>query len=253
MRKILLIGRLNEVMRSLNECLVEDFFVQICSEEIENVKAMVRIVKPEMAIVCQVGIEKVDRELLDWFRNNQANLPVLIIGTRQDWMKYRDFCENEQFDKLFRPVEKRDILAKCYNMLNIQNSIYHDVYYEKEPKKILVIDDSAFLLRNIKSLLGEKYTVFLATSGEQGLAMIPNKQPDLILLDYEMPGLDGKKTFDILQTDEFAKHIPVIFLTGNAGRTEVYKVLKSMPNGYILKPPNKDDLLDRIEAVLEEN
>lgn len=252
MRKVLLVGELNEVMRSLNECLVDDFQIQISSEEIENVKRMVKIVKPDMVIVSQIGIEKVDRELLEWFQDNYPDLPVLIIGKREDWKRFHQLCESEQFAQLFRPVEKQDILAKCYEMLKIQNNIYHKTYYVKEPKKILIIDDSAFLLRNMKALLSEKYTVFVATSGEQGIRMIPNKRPDLILLDYEMPGLNGKKTFDIMQADELMRDIPVVFLTGIAEREDVYAVLKSLPNGYILKPPNKEDLFERIYAVLGE-
>lgn len=51
MKKILLIGKLNEIVRSLNECLMNDFQVQLCSEELENIKGMYKIVKPDMVVV----------------------------------------------------------------------------------------------------------------------------------------------------------------------------------------------------------
>ena len=80
--------------------------------------------------------------------------------------------------------------------------------------------------------------------------MILSKQPDLVLLDYDMPGMDGKTTFEAMLEDEFAKDIPVIFLTNVAKRSQIYAVLKSYPAGYILKPPDRKILLRTIEDVL---
>lgn len=76
-------------------------------------------------------------------------------------------------------------------------------------------------------------------------------QKDLILLDYEMPGMDGKATFEAILADEFAKDIPVVFLTSIADRKQIYAVLKSYPAGYILKPPDKEKLFSTIETVFQ--
>lgn len=118
-------------------------------------------------------------------------------------------------------------------------------------KRIFIVDDSPVILRSIKKLLDPQYDVFISTSGEQALKMIPTKNPDLILLDYEMPGMDGRETFEaILQNDDM-KHIPVIFLTSMANRQQIYDAVSSIPAGYILKPPNRDELLDTIEDVFK--
>lgn len=118
-------------------------------------------------------------------------------------------------------------------------------------KRIFIVDDSPVILRSIKKLLDPQYDVFISTSGEQALKMIPTKKPDLILLDYEMPGMDGRETFEaILQNDDM-KHIPVIFLTSMANRQQIYDAVSSIPAGYILKPPNRDELLDTIEDVFK--
>lgn len=249
MKKVLLVGELNEIMRSLNECLSEDFQIQMCSEETEHVQGMLKIVKPDLIIVSQIGIEEVDKVLFDFLQKEYTKIPVLIIGKREDWSQCREYCQTEQFDKLFRPIVKDELVAKCYDMLHIIHKT-NNRYYDHVLKKILVIDDSSIVLRNIKAILSDKYEVFVATSGEMALKMIPNKNPDLILLDYEMPGWDGRKTFQMFLQDEFAKDIPVVFLTGVAEREDVYAVLKSMPHGYILKPPNKDKLLETIKDVL---
>ena len=56
--------------------------------------------------------------------------------------------------------------------------------YDEEKKKIMIVDDSPVMLRSMKSILDRTYTVYLATSGKQALHAIPEKEPDLLLLDY---------------------------------------------------------------------
>lgn len=249
MKKILLIGELGEIVRSLNECLMGEFQVQLCAPQLENVQGMLRIVKPDMIIFCGIGIDEIDTAILQWVQEKYNLIPVLVITTSDDWSKYRCFFTSQQFDKLFRPLTKTELLDKCNRMLHLGGMLYQQEEQERV-KKILVVDDSPLVLRNIKNILDEKYKTFLATSGEQALKMILQKEPDLILLDYEMPGMDGKVTFEAIREDEFARDIPVVFLTSIADRKQIYAVLKSYPAGYILKPPDKERLLSTIEDVL---
>lgn len=115
----------------------------------------------------------------------------------------------------------------------------------------MLVDDSALLLRNMKSMLDKYYIICLAKSGEQALNLIPKEKPDLILLDYEMDGMDGKSTFEAMKEDEDMKWIPVVFLTSIADRHAIYSVLRSKPDGYILKPPDKDKILETIEEIFQ--
>ncbi len=249
MKKILLVGELNEIVRSLNECLAGEFQVQLCTIQLENVQGMIKITKPDLVIYCEVGVEEIDSAILQWMQKIHAKTPVLLITAREDWGKYKTFLESSQFEKLFRPVMKSDLLDKCHRILHLEGAEVQNSF-GFEAQKILIVDDSPLLLRNMKSILQEEYTVFLATSGEQALKMIPQKEPDLILLDYEMPGMDGKATFEAILDDEFAKDIPVVFLTSIAEKEQIYAVLKSYPAGYILKPPSKEKLLSTIQEVL---
>ena len=77
-------------------------------------------------------------------------------------------------------------------------------------KRIMIVDDSAVMLRSMKGILDRTYTVYLSTSGKQALQAIPEKQPDLVLLDYKMPDLDGRAVFEEMQKDEYMKTIPVL-------------------------------------------
>ena len=83
------------------------------------------------------------------------------------------------------------------------------------------------------------------------LKKLERELPDLILLDYEMPGLDGKETLEKIRADENMKNIPVIFLTGVADRQNIANVLHLNPMGYILKPPSQDKLFEAIEGALK--
>lgn len=121
----------------------------------------------------------------------------------------------------------------------------------KSAEKIMLVDDSPVMLRSMKDILDKKYMVFLTTSGEQALAAIPEKQPDLVLLDYKMPGLDGKAVFSAMQEDEYMKNIPVVFLTSVSDSNTVHSILKLKPAGYILKPPDKVKVLETIQAALK--
>lgn len=121
---------------------------------------------------------------------------------------------------------------------------------EDTEKTILLVDDSPILLRNLKSILDRKYTVFLTTSGREALGAIPVKEPDLVVLDYKMPDLDGKAVFEKMQQDDYMKNIPVIFLTSVADRKSIESILKLRPAGYILKPPDQEKVLETIQDIL---
>lgn len=248
MKKIVLVGELNEIVRELNECFSRDFQVQLCNEKIESVKGMVSIVKPDLVVISQISMEVLDYNIIEWLNENYKN-PILIISTSEKWQEIKPYCEGDKYHKMFRPISQKDLLEKCYTLLNITKRAATSGY-KRTMKRILIVDDSPLVLRNIKNILEKKYLVFLATSGEQGLSMVLSKEPDLVLLDYEMPGMDGKEMFEAMLEDEFAREIPVIFLTSIARREQIYEVLKSSPAGYLLKPPDKENLLRTIEEVL---
>lgn len=250
MKKIVLVGELNELVRSMNECLSHDFHIQLCNEKLESVQGIISIVKPDMVIISQISIEELDCEILEWLKKNYEKKPILIISTNEKWQQIKAYCEEDRFYKMFRPISKKDLLEKCNDLLHMKKHT-PAMKNAKAFKKILVVDDSPLILRNIKNILEKRYMVYLATSGEQCLSMVLSKEPDLVLLDYEMPGMDGKETFEALLKDGFTRDIPVVFLTSVANREQIYDVLKSSPAGYILKPADKEILLSKIEEVLE--
>ena len=128
---------------------------------------------------------------------------------------------------------------------------YVDDYYRQDKKKILVVDDSATMLRTIKLWLDKKYSVSLANSGTMAIKHLSLSRPDLILLDYEMPICDGKQVFQMIRSElEFAD-LPIMFLTGKNDKQSIMSVLALKPAGYLLKTMGSDQIVAAIDEFFE--
>ncbi|MBO5341484.1 MAG: response regulator [Lachnospiraceae bacterium] len=123
-------------------------------------------------------------------------------------------------------------------------------FYKTNSAHILIIDDNALVLRNMKVLLDDKYSVSVAASATQAYMAMEKRKPNLILLDYEMPEMNGKDLYIKLKQDEAYKDIPIVFLTSAADADIVQRLLSLRPAGYILKPVNAINLMSVIEDVL---
>ncbi len=120
-----------------------------------------------------------------------------------------------------------------------------------EQKKILLIDDSSvnnLLLQNI--LEDEKFTVLVAFSGKEGLNMIKEEKPDLILLDIMMPRMDGMEVLEKIVSDDATKDIPVIMLTAKIDSADQKASIEMGAVDYINKPVDIDNILEKIKNIL---
>lgn len=116
---------------------------------------------------------------------------------------------------------------------------------------ILVVDDVASNVLLLKALLGrEQYRIITAVSGTDALEIVKSANPDLILLDVMMPGMDGFQVAEILKSEEESKDIPIIFLTALDDAASVVKGFKLGGNDFISKPFKKEELLIRISHQL---
>jgi putative two-component system response regulator len=118
-------------------------------------------------------------------------------------------------------------------------------------KHILVVDDNISSLKQISAQLTSHYEVSLAKSGVLALQICKQEKPDLILLDIEMPGMDGFETITQIKEEPELSPIPVIFLTGNRDTATEIRALQSGAMDFITKPANKDILFNRLELHLQ--
>lgn len=119
-------------------------------------------------------------------------------------------------------------------------------------KSILVVDDDSDFLTIMEHWLKNTYTVDGVQSGAKALNYLMTKHPDLILLDYEMPYIDGYEAMEKIRNNPLTARIPIIFLTGINERESVMRVIKHKPDGYLLKNMRKSELLDLLDRFFTE-
>jgi len=143
---------------------------------------------------------------------------------------------------LFIDIDKNDKLP------NIENR-------SVDMKKVLIIDDDQGIHAIIHVIVQKRMPdcIFIsAYNGEEGIDIATKKLPDAILLDVEMPGIDGYETCRRLKADSITAHIPVIIFTGMAADTEGMSAARDCgADALLAKPISKDALTEKIEELLE--
>lgn len=247
-KKILFVGKFNEIFPD-NNFFKDLFDVQICVDNATMVKGMLRIKHPELVVISLIGINRDAEEILGELKQNYSETPVICIGSNEEINAHNDSINTSQFTTLISPMDKEKVLDTIYNVLGVTcNDTKSDDNRDRK-KSILLVDDSNMQLRALNELLKQKYEVRMATSGMQALTLIGKKKPDMIFLDYEMPGWDGKKTLEMIRELDESKDVPVVFLTGVSGQEHINAVLELKPAGYLLKPADAEMIFGIIEEV----
>lgn len=254
--KVILTGDFSFGFKDVFGFLDENFGVQISPYNVESVSMISKVVNPSLFVVCLTDVEPDAGKVFDFLSDRYPRIHVIVIISKENYPLISDKCMGERYHVLFRPMTNIQLLEICRNIIfdnPLEKSDEEEPIVQSAPKtvkpNVMVVDDNGMMLRNIKSMLSDKYVLQLAKSGEQALTMIERKRPDLILLDYNMQGMDGLETFDRILKME-GDPIPVIFLTGVSEKEKIIPAIVKNPAGYILKPPAKDQLVKAIDAAL---
>ena len=121
-------------------------------------------------------------------------------------------------------------------------------------KRIVAVDDSNVVLKTLKNVLvKEEYELHLFSNGTRALEYLEqkdNKIPDLIILDIEMPIMNGYDILRQIKKIDYLKHIPVIFLTSHNEKDQVMKAVTDGVKDYVIKPIDKDVLAKKVHSLL---
>jgi two-component system cell cycle response regulator DivK len=116
---------------------------------------------------------------------------------------------------------------------------------------ILVVEDNATNMKLSRFLLeSADYTVIAATNAETGVTLAREAHPDLILMDIQLPGMDGLQATGLLKADEATRDIPVIALTALAMKGDEERIRAAGCDGYIAKPLDYKDFLAVVAETL---
>ena len=117
--------------------------------------------------------------------------------------------------------------------------------------KILIVDDDPDILDILKLTLdGENYDVIQAANGEDALKLVQAKSPNLLILDYNMPRMNGKEVCQKVKKDLLLQHLPIIILTGKGEVVDKVQGIDAGADDYIVKPFEPKELLARIRMIL---
>ncbi len=178
----------------------------------------------------------------DWAAEQEV--PVFATGSI-DELQVMESVLGEQLirQKFTRPLNINDMAASI--------SSYVEKYGCGTRKKILVVDDSGAVLRNVKGWLEDHYQVILANSGAMAIKYLATNRPDLVLLDYEMPIVDGRQVLEMIRSEKEFSDMPVIFLTSKDDKESVMKVMELRPSGYLLKTLEPAKIIQAIDDFFE--
>jgi CheY-like chemotaxis protein len=125
---------------------------------------------------------------------------------------------------------------------------------EKELKILFIEDDAIEVIKfnRVLKTLGLNHQILEAENGEVAITMLKEKMaiPDIVILDLNMPKLNGIEFLRILKNDEILKYIPAIVLTTSNNHSDILECYKIGIAGYVLKPLRYEEYVNRIEKLL---
>lgn len=178
----------------------------------------------------------------DWASEHEV--PIFLTGSNDELQEMESF------------VGAHLVRQKFTRPLNVNQMVEAIDHYVQKfgfqvKKKILVVDDSGAMLRNVKGWLEDHYQVILANSGAMAIKYLATDRPDLVLLDYEMPIVDGKQVLGMIRAEKEFADMPVIFLTSKDDKASVMQVMSLKPDGYLLKTLEPAKIIQAIDDFFE--
>jgi len=119
------------------------------------------------------------------------------------------------------------------------------------PKTILVVDDDRETLEVVQAFLEEKgYHVITSDDGKNCFREIVLRKPDLLILDINMPGMDGMRVVDMVKVTQISPRVPIMIYSGEADRETIEKAERLGIDDFVVKPTPAEEMARRIETVL---
>ena len=169
---------------------------------------------------------------------------ICIIGSKAEYDVVMKYLTPEIVWNWFeRPLDMDKFLKEIQKFMS-------SFSFDSLKKNILIVDDDLDYMHMIREWLKSTYKVSMVNSGTQAITWLAKNKVDLVLLDYEMPVVNGPKVLQMLRRDPATKDIPVVFLTGIDTKDEVAGVMALKPDGYVLKTATRDELLGYIRKIL---
>jgi DNA-binding response OmpR family regulator len=182
------------------------------------------------------------------------NRPFLLIG-KQDALMELQPVRDGAVECMFSPWTEQELVLRLYRLLHPASQMEQQVAATSGAKRrVLVVDDDSTMRELVKTTLQRAgLECRLAADGDKALEIVRSWQPDLALVDIEMPGKNGFEVLASLRGDLTTFDIPVILLTACQQDKEVIRGVQLGANDYVVKPFDPAALLVRIRKLLKDN
>lgn len=256
--KVLLAGRNESIKDDFFGELSSDFECQTTSSRIEDIHSHLQTFRPNFFLYCMYDEKKEVRMGIVSIRNEMDRIgcAFAVYGTNEELGAVTSELGGKPDVSIGMGISVSGIkteLQKYYRLKLIGADTQNNnigTMVENAKKHILVIDDDPMMLKLVKEHLHELYQVATAINGRTANKFLETKTTDLILLDYEMPGENGPQVLHQLRENPRTKDVPVIFLTGVSTNDKIQEALAQKPQGYLLKPIDRDKLLATIKKFV---
>lgn len=200
--------------------------------------------KPGIYLLYMGDLTRDNVDLLQYINEaiDSERFLLYLLGNKEELGLALSFIAREKVQESYlRPLDVK-MLAEQFDMI-----VDYSAVDDSLRKKILIIDDDGAMLRMMKTWLSVKYRVYMASSGKIALTFLAQNPVDLILLDYEMPNMNGPEVLKEIRDNPELKDLPVIFLTAKDDKESVMKVVNLKPEKYLLKSMPKEKLTGAID------
>lgn len=281
--KILLTGKNRSMIDDFFIQMEKQFDLLTTSYRFKDIQAHLELFEADALVYC-MSDESVDtfpimhhvkHKLLE-----KKRIPMILIGTSEECAEFNQIVPEVSDFVLHRPINAMNIEASISRYIDerrrkqaeeeaealakkeaeekarkeqedqeaLNLAVKQAAFTAKAGRKhVTVIDDDTLMLKMIREHLRDKYEVVIVPNGSVALKFLETKTTDLILLDYEMPGESGPEVLAKLRENPATKDVPVLFLTGVTDKQKIAKAISLKPQGYLLKPIDRDKLFEAIE------
>lgn len=197
---------------------------------------------PRIFILYLQGEDNLMIDVLGYIKDlvEDRGIRFFVIGTQEELDTVIGKKADYAAGLYTRPVDLADLIKRLQKEGEAVDKL-------KEFKSILIVDDDATALRSMKNLLSTRYKILVANSGMNAITILAKNKVDLILLDFEMPIVNGPKVLEMIRSDPNTANIPVMFLTAKGDKRSIMEVLRFKPEKYLLKTMLPKDILDSID------
>ncbi|MCL2845266.1 MAG: response regulator [Chitinivibrionia bacterium] len=178
-----------------------------------------------------------------------SHIPVIFLTSEKEAESEIKGLNLGAVDYILKPFNPPELIQAIRKQLPFAGYV-EPVSVKKQRVKIIVLDDMTYTLVSIKSALGEQYDIFPVATVDKLFKVLGNVKPDLILLDINMPEMNGYEICQKLKSEKNYADIPIVFLTSQNDKESVLKGISMGAAAYVAKPISYPVLVSHIERII---